>query len=234
MALDLDFVDGVEVVASYAPPPSLPMIEDARLGMLEVGGRATVDTDLSCPICLGPLREPMATECLHRFCFQCIQTALRLGGPEKRCPTCRLKIATRRALRRDDNFEQLVTTLIPVETRVEQPEPMLDVRLYQHRPLRPANGDASDSPLTVTIPPRAPPRLAKRSSDCTASPSARSPGLRSAARRHHPPGFPPASSGLDESGTQWECGTCTLLNNLEAKKRRAAMGWRASPASSQR
>lgn len=45
-------------------------------------------SELMCPICLDLLKKTMTTkECLHRFCSECIITALRSGNKE--CPTCR-------------------------------------------------------------------------------------------------------------------------------------------------
>ena len=50
--------------------------------------RKALNALLMCPICLDILRGTMTTkECLHRFCQECITTALRSGNKE--CPTCR-------------------------------------------------------------------------------------------------------------------------------------------------
>lgn len=50
----------------------------------------TLRNELLCPICLEILKRTMTTkECLHRFCHDCIITALRSGNKE--CPTCRKK-----------------------------------------------------------------------------------------------------------------------------------------------
>lgn len=48
-------------------------------------------------------------ECLHRFCNECISTALQRGNRE--CPTCRKKIVSKRSLRRDENVDALINTL---------------------------------------------------------------------------------------------------------------------------
>ena len=66
---------------------------------LELDGAETVDRYLSCPVCLSLLRNPTATECLHRFCEECIQMCLRMGKNE--CPSCRFPIKTKRSLRPD-------------------------------------------------------------------------------------------------------------------------------------
>jgi E3 ubiquitin-protein ligase RNF1/2 len=45
-----------------------------------------LQNELMCPICLEILKTTMTTkECLHRFCHDCIITALRAGNKE--CPT---------------------------------------------------------------------------------------------------------------------------------------------------
>uniref|UniRef100_A0A0K0CX97 RING-type E3 ubiquitin transferase n=1 Tax=Angiostrongylus cantonensis TaxID=6313 RepID=A0A0K0CX97_ANGCA len=56
----------------------------------------TLSTELSCPICLDLLTQTMTTkECLHRFCADCITTALFRGNKE--CPTCRKKLVSKPA-----------------------------------------------------------------------------------------------------------------------------------------
>lgn len=66
--------------------------------------------ELMCPICLDTLNQTMTTrECLHRFCSACINKALRSGNKE--CPTCRKKLTSRRCLRADPNFDQLIAKI---------------------------------------------------------------------------------------------------------------------------
>jgi len=73
-------------------------------------GVRTLATELTCPICLDLLNVTMTTkECLHRFCNECITMALQRGNRE--CPTCRKKIVSKRSLRRDENFDELISTL---------------------------------------------------------------------------------------------------------------------------
>lgn len=67
----------------------------------------SLHSELMCPICLDMLTTTMTTkECLHRFCHDCIITALRAGNKE--CPTCRKKLVSKRSLRRDPNFDSLI------------------------------------------------------------------------------------------------------------------------------
>jgi len=79
----------------------------------------SVHSDLRCPICLDLLNTTMTTkECLHRFCAECIITALRSGNKE--CPTCRKKLVSKRSLRPDPNFDQLVSKLFPDKEECEE------------------------------------------------------------------------------------------------------------------
>ena len=99
---------------------------------LELDGAETVDRYLSCPVCLSLLRNPTATECLHRFCEECIQMCLRMGKNE--CPSCRFPIKTKRSLRPDHNFRALLQSLYPDGQPEEDDEPV-DLAQYRFVPL---------------------------------------------------------------------------------------------------
>ncbi|KAL4104148.1 hypothetical protein QTP88_019461 [Uroleucon formosanum] len=72
----------------------------------------SLHSELMCPICLDMLKKTMTTkECLHRFCSDCIVTALRSGNKE--CPTCRKKLVSKRSLRPDPNFDLLISKIYP-------------------------------------------------------------------------------------------------------------------------
>ncbi|CAJ0572929.1 unnamed protein product, partial [Mesorhabditis spiculigera] len=72
----------------------------------------TLQNELLCPICLDLLTKTMTTkECLHRFCQECITTALQRGNKE--CPTCRKKLVSKRSLRPDPNFDRLIEKIWP-------------------------------------------------------------------------------------------------------------------------
>jgi hypothetical protein len=71
-----------------------------------------LQNELMCPICLDILKSTMTTkECLHRFCHDCIITALRAGNKE--CPTCRKKLVSKRSLRPDPNFDSIIAKIYP-------------------------------------------------------------------------------------------------------------------------
>ena len=72
----------------------------------------SLHSELMCPICLDMLKNTRTTkECLHRFCQECITTALRSGNKE--CPTCRKKLVSKRSLRPDPNFDALIEKIYP-------------------------------------------------------------------------------------------------------------------------
>lgn len=72
----------------------------------------SLHSELMCPICLDLMRNTQTTkECLHRFCQECIITALRSGNKE--CPTCRKKLVSKRSLRPDPNFDKLIAKIYP-------------------------------------------------------------------------------------------------------------------------
>ncbi|GFH47123.1 hypothetical protein CTEN210_03598 [Chaetoceros tenuissimus] len=70
---------------------------------------SAVDADvyeISCPICLEMFNDPhIVPECCHRFCKGCIEEALEY---RKECPICRGRVTSRRALRRDEVFGNLL------------------------------------------------------------------------------------------------------------------------------
>lgn len=78
----------------------------------------SLHSELMCPICLDMLKKTMTTkECLHRFCSDCIITALRSGNKE--CPTCRKKLVSKRSLRPDPNFDLLISKIYPCRDEYE-------------------------------------------------------------------------------------------------------------------
>jgi len=66
--------------------------------------------EFHCPVCLGYIKNTsIVKECLHRFCRDCIQKCLRTG--KKECPQCRVHIPSRRSLRPDKNFDDLIKSI---------------------------------------------------------------------------------------------------------------------------
>jgi len=60
---------------------------------------------------MGYMRKTsLVMECMHRFCEECITTSIRQGKNE--CPTCRIRIPSRRSLRKDERFDLLIRGLL--------------------------------------------------------------------------------------------------------------------------
>ncbi|KAK7112637.1 hypothetical protein V1264_012065 [Littorina saxatilis] len=91
----------------------------------------SLHSELMCPICLDMLKNTMTTkECLHRFCQDCIITALRSGNKE--CPTCRKKLVSKRSLRPDPNFDALISKIYPSREEYEEHQERVLAKLSQH------------------------------------------------------------------------------------------------------
>ncbi|XP_060859551.1 E3 ubiquitin-protein ligase RING2-like isoform X2 [Metopolophium dirhodum] len=101
----------------------------------------SLHSELMCPICLDMLKKTMTTkECLHRFCSDCIVTALRSGNKE--CPTCRKKLVSKRSLRPDPNFDLLISKIYPNRDEYEA---------HQTRVLEKLNNSHSQANLVQSI-----------------------------------------------------------------------------------
>ena len=169
---------------------------------VEINGAATIDRYLSCPICLGLMRGATATECLHRFCSECIESALRLG--KKECPTCRAPIATRRALRRDDNFDNLIRALYPdQDLEAEAYEEEVDVSQYLFEPI-------ASTPRSLFMGKESSPRAGRTQASPVPSSLPKSLATTTAEPKRSPPAL-----------EQWTCEACTLLNAGSARKCKA-------------
>ena len=91
----------------------------------------SLHSELMCPICLDMLKNTMTTkECLHRFCQDCIITALRSGNKE--CPTCRKKLVSKRSLRPDPNFDALIAKIYPDREEYEAHQEKVLQKLSKH------------------------------------------------------------------------------------------------------
>ncbi|XP_046860490.1 E3 ubiquitin-protein ligase RING2-like [Xenia sp. Carnegie-2017] len=69
-------------------------------------------------------------QCLHRFCQDCIITALRSGNKE--CPTCRKKLVSKRSLRPDPNFDALIAKIYPDREEYEAHQEQVLQKLSKH------------------------------------------------------------------------------------------------------
>mmetsp|Transcript_29026 Transcript_29026/g.70798 ORF Transcript_29026/g.70798 Transcript_29026/m.70798 type:complete len:289 (-) Transcript_29026:173-1039(-) len=98
--------------------PFRPIIEDDTIKAIKV---RDLNADFTCPVCLGILQDTMTVmECLHRFCEPCIEMSLRHG--KKECPSCRTSCPSKRNLRRDPAFDDLISRVYPDIKKVENEE----------------------------------------------------------------------------------------------------------------
>ena len=80
---------------------------------------------LRCPICWDSVSNPTLTPCGHRFCGNCIRTAL---GIKLECPTCRQPVSSHRALRADSHLAAAAGSELPARSLcAEQGESADDV-----------------------------------------------------------------------------------------------------------
>ncbi|KAH9748775.1 RING-type domain-containing protein [Citrus sinensis] len=100
------------------PPQDSTPAAAADSGELKL---SDIRKEVQCPICLGIIRKTRTVmECLHRFCRECIDKAMRLGNNE--CPACRTHCASRRSLRDDLNYDALIAALYPDIDKYEEEE----------------------------------------------------------------------------------------------------------------
>ncbi|KAH9617003.1 hypothetical protein KSS87_010355 [Heliosperma pusillum] len=108
-AHDLDLSSDVEV--EQQSPPSEFLCVDLL----------AIRKEVQCPICLGIIKKTRTVmECLHRFCRVCIDKSMRMGNNE--CPACRTHCASRRSLRDDPRFDELIAALYPDIKKFEEEE----------------------------------------------------------------------------------------------------------------
>lgn len=70
---------------------------------------------LTCAICLQVLDKTVTAPCMHRFCRDCVEKWLRVGRHD--CPECKLKVHSRRAFKRDNSVDDVVSCFIAQGTK---------------------------------------------------------------------------------------------------------------------
>jgi E3 ubiquitin-protein ligase RNF1/2 len=114
---EVELVDDCTLFDIYRQPRA-PVTDPSATKTLPV---RQLNADLTCPICLGIIKETMVVmECLHRFCGECISTAIRQSKRE--CPSCRIHIPSKRSLRPDANFDALIRKIHPNLAEFERQE----------------------------------------------------------------------------------------------------------------
>lgn len=88
-----------------------------------------LNEQMKCPICLSVLTNTMTTkDCLHRFCNLCITQSLR--KTKKNCPTCRKECPSKRSLRSDEKFDNLIKIIFPDRKVLEEAHEQLMKKIH--------------------------------------------------------------------------------------------------------
>ncbi|OWZ07328.1 hypothetical protein PHMEG_00020289 [Phytophthora megakarya] len=125
---EIELVDDCTLFDIYRQPRA-PVTDPNATKTLSV---RHLNADLTCPICLGIIKETMVVmECLHRFCGECISTAIRQSKRE--CPSCRIHIPSKRSLRPDKNFDLLISKIHPNLAEFEAHEDQIIEQLNRSR-----------------------------------------------------------------------------------------------------
>lgn len=99
-----------EVVSQPEVPkkraPLAPLVLPKKITLEEM-------SSLTCTICLDVLYKPVVTQCLHRFCKECIGKHFRnFEKKDKLCPLCNKQFSLR-GCREDNRTERIVAMLFP-------------------------------------------------------------------------------------------------------------------------
>nr|XP_034341853.1 E3 ubiquitin-protein ligase RING2-like [Arvicanthis niloticus] len=108
--------------------------------------------NFKCPICLDILRSTRITKsCFHRFCKDCIITALRLGNKE--CPVCRTKLNSKRSLNPDPQLDELIRKMFPRcnEKDSSQKKPLGKRKYKTHRTCSLTNETGQEITITNSV-----------------------------------------------------------------------------------
>ncbi|XP_056204777.1 E3 ubiquitin/ISG15 ligase TRIM25-like isoform X5 [Falco biarmicus] len=89
------------------------------------GRGASLEDELSCPICLSLYRDPVLLSCGHSFCKQCIQKALSAQQQSKAtysCPVCQLQLGPILDLQKNFQLCSIVEAFLATTSKEQQDE----------------------------------------------------------------------------------------------------------------
>ncbi|XP_068265319.1 E3 ubiquitin/ISG15 ligase TRIM25-like [Nyctibius grandis] len=89
----------------------------------EFGGGASLEDQLSCPICLCMYRNPVSLTCGHSFCKQCIQKALGAQQQSKApysCPMCKIQLGPILELQKNFQLCSIVEAFLATTSKGQQ------------------------------------------------------------------------------------------------------------------
>ncbi|XP_032862665.2 E3 ubiquitin/ISG15 ligase TRIM25 isoform X2 [Tyto alba] len=91
----------------------------------EFGGGASLENELSCPICLCLYRNPVSLSCGHSFCKQCIQKVLSAQQQSKApysCPMCKSQLGPILELQKNFQLCSIVEAFLATSSKEQQGE----------------------------------------------------------------------------------------------------------------
>lgn len=146
--------------------PRLPSSSSSD-DLMDVSSTVLADLDddvLLCRICLDRLNVPIVTECLHRFCKECIGRHFRHYDEKRsthRCPLCNMEIRSIRSLKPDTKVAGLLGILFPDGDQIQGSEKNEDSfckhDMEEARKLHDKRRDAMIERSKEMLPPRSAP-----------------------------------------------------------------------------
>lgn len=91
----------------------------------EFTGGASLEDELSCPICLCLYKNPVSLSCGHSFCKQCIQKALGAQQKSKApysCPMCKIQLGPILELQKNFQLCSIVEAFLATTSKGKQGE----------------------------------------------------------------------------------------------------------------
>ncbi|ELP95241.1 hypothetical protein EIN_430470 [Entamoeba invadens IP1] len=90
-----------------------------------------ISAQITCPICISPIKECCVTKCGHAFCKSCLEEALHFNP---RCPYCNTSMLVTEFYR-FYQYDSLVSLLIQSQNTVDLPtSPNLDQKVEKEEP----------------------------------------------------------------------------------------------------
>ena len=110
---------------------STSIADDRKIITHTLAALKMLATEYECPICLDALTDTRIKnpECRHRFCGDCIKESLRRCNNE--CPSCRVHIPTKRTMRKDPQFDKIVSMYVCMYVCMYLPNPILGTPLVR-------------------------------------------------------------------------------------------------------
>lgn len=100
-------------------------------GSGEPGRSASLENELSCPICMCLYKNPVILSCGHSFCKQCIQKVLNTqqqSGAAYSCPMCKIQLGPILELQKNYQLCSIVETFLATNSKGQQEDGSEEVK----------------------------------------------------------------------------------------------------------